>query len=37
MGGAFVSRSPLYKNYTYGTTVWSVLGGGLLTGKVSFL
>jgi len=25
--------APLYKNYAYGTTVWSVLGGGLLTGK----
>jgi len=25
--------TPLYKNYQYGTTVWSALAGGLLTGK----
>jgi len=25
--------APLYKNYQYGTTVWSALAGGLLTGK----
>ena len=24
---------PLYRNYGYGTTVWSPLAGGLLTGK----
>ncbi|KAF7371381.1 putative voltage-gated potassium channel subunit beta [Mycena sanguinolenta] len=27
-------RTALYKNYGYGTTVWSPLAGGILTGKV---
>ena len=26
--------SPLYKQYTLGTTVWSPLASGVLTGKV---
>ena len=24
---------PLFKDYNYGTTVWSPLAGGMLTGK----
>ena len=29
-----LSASPLYKKYGLGTTTWSSLAGGLLTGKV---
>lgn len=31
----YVHDRPLYKNYGYGTTVWSPLASGMLTGKVS--
>lgn len=33
--GLWVMDRPLYERYDLGTTVWSPLAGGLLTGKVS--